>query len=76
MTKVEHRAGARKLAHGLGMAFLAGVVLLWSWNTLASDLLGAPVMAFRHALALLLLVVTLAIAAGWAARLAHRRTSG
>jgi hypothetical protein len=57
------------------MALLGGVAVLWSWNTVAADLLGAPVIAFRHALALLLLVVTLAVAAGWAARLARRHAS-
>lgn len=75
MIKIEHRAFARKLAHGLGMAFLGSVVVLWSWNTVASDLVGAPLMAFRHALALLLLVMTLAVAGGWAGRLAQLRTS-
>jgi hypothetical protein len=69
MIEAEHRALARKLAHGLGIGFLACVVLIWSWNTVAVDLLDAPAMMFRHALAVLLMVVTLTLAVSWAARL-------
>ncbi|RME65174.1 MAG: hypothetical protein D6782_06760 [Alphaproteobacteria bacterium] len=31
---------------------LGGVMLLWAWNSLAVDLLGAPQARFKHALAL------------------------
>jgi hypothetical protein len=52
------------IRHGrsVGLAFLAlllwGVAALWSWNTFAVDLLGFSEMAFRHALALCLLVLS------------------
>ena len=71
MMKAEHRRIGRRAAHRVGLGLLACVVVLWSWNAVAADLLGAPAMAFRHALALLLLVMTLATAGGWAAR-SHR----
>lgn len=33
-------------------AFVVGaVVIMWSWNTVAVDLFAAPVMLFRHAVA-------------------------
>ena len=43
------------LALSVGL-LLGGVVLLWSWNALAPELFGAPELAFRHALALELLL--------------------
>lgn len=76
MMTAEHRAIACKLARCMGLGLLGGVVVLWSWNTVAADLLGAPVMALRHALALLLLVMTLVLAGAWAARLAPDRRTG
>jgi hypothetical protein len=35
----------------LGVALAAGVMILWSWNTVAVDLFRAPPAQFRHAVA-------------------------
>ena len=50
--------------HGktFGIAFFAllvwGVVALWSWNIFAVELLGLPEMAYRHAIAIGILVLS------------------
>jgi len=52
-----HRHG-KSIGLALIAVFLWGAVALWSWNTFAVDLLGLPEMAYRHALALCLLVLS------------------
>ena len=58
---------------GLGVLALLswGVVALWSWNIFVVEYLGLPEMAFRHAIAFCLLVLTiggLLILPWWIAR--------
>lgn len=54
----------RTKRHGkaIGLALIGmllwSVVALWSWNTFAADLLGLPEMAYRHVLALGLLLLS------------------
>lgn len=54
----------RTKRHGkvIGLALIGmllwGVVAHWSWNIFAVDLLGLPEMAYRHALALGLLLLS------------------
>lgn len=51
-------------------ALVAGaVVLLWAWNGFAVDILQAPALSFRHALALELLLLAGAAAPALAVRL-------
>ncbi|WP_298856115.1 hypothetical protein [uncultured Ruegeria sp.] len=48
-----------------------GVVALWSWNTFAVELLGLPEMAYRHAIAFGILVLSadaLLVLPLWASR--------
>lgn len=75
MKAIENRGRGRTLALALGGAFLAGVAVLWSWNTLAADLFGLPEMEFRHAAAtaLAISVVGAVAALPWFAR---RRDTG
>ena len=53
---------AKRHGRTLGIALVAtlvwGAAALWSWNTLAAELLGLPEMAYRHALALGILVLS------------------
>jgi uncharacterized membrane protein len=45
----------------IGLATMLGsIVLLWSWNTVAVDLLGLKPMMFKHALAIQLLFLSTA----------------
>lgn len=54
------RRHGRQLAV-IGLAALFGsVVLLWSWNTVAVDLLGLKPMMFKHAFAIQLLFLSTA----------------
>lgn len=45
------------LASAAGLFLAGGVILLWGWNTFVSELFAVPEMAFRHALALELMIV-------------------
>lgn len=55
-------------------AFVAGgVVLLWSWNTLAVGLFAAPAVEFKHALAAELAISVAFAIAAWSVRLARPR---
>ncbi len=57
-----HRIAVASLA-SLVVLFFGGVLLHWSWNTLA-DLLGSPSIQFKHAIASeLLIAVIVAISA-------------
>lgn len=54
-TESHHRRLHRVLTCTAGVVallLLGGVVLLWGWNTFATELFAAPRLAFRHALAL------------------------
>ena len=55
MTKLTHEA-FNKYGRHVGMALvlllMAGILILWGWNTLAVELFGATTAKFRHALAL------------------------
>ena len=53
--------------------FVGGVLIHWSWNTVAHDLFQAPVMKFRHAIAVEILVAVLAGISTFASRMANRR---
>ena len=53
-----HRGLARRGVH-VALTFLIGAALiLWSWNTVATDLFAAPAMELRHAFAAEMLVAT------------------
>ena len=54
------------LLAGLG---LAGIALMWGWNTFAVDLMGQKAMHYRHAVALELLVFAVAAVFAFAGRL-------
>ena len=54
------------LLAGLG---LAGIGLMWGWNTFAVDLMGQKAMHYRHAVALELLVFAVAAVFALAGRL-------
>jgi uncharacterized membrane protein YwzB len=73
MIETEHGRNSMRVARALSLVLLAAVGVLWSWNTVAVDLFAAPSMAYRHALALLLLAVVLGTAAAWAFRAACPR---
>lgn len=74
MTNPHHRRARRHGVLALGivaLALIGGVLVTWSWNTLATDLFEAPRMAFRHALAAEMLIGVLAAAAAIPFRLAR-----
>ena len=48
-------------ALAIACALLASVALLWAWNTLGHDLLGAPKAQFKHALAFLVGVIVVGL---------------
>lgn len=75
MKVTENRGRGRALALALGGSFLAGVAVLWCWNTLAADLFGLPEMQFRHAIAAASAIL---VVGGLAAlpRFARRRDAG
>ena len=56
MTKTHLKGRAKQIAFGVGAFFLASIVMIWSWNTLAVDLFGLSAMQFKHAVALVLLL--------------------
>jgi hypothetical protein len=62
---INHRHGGRDLVRrfaGLIAAILIGaVLLLWAWNTVATELLGAPQAGFRHGLAFAAAVAGVAV---------------
>jgi hypothetical protein len=71
MNDVNQRRTPRYGAVATAASFLVGaVVILWSWNTIAVDLFGAPNVALRHAIAIELAVAVVGIAIGFIARLA------
>lgn len=77
----EHRKSRlRRAAHaGLaiaGVLFAGAVVLHWSWNGFAVEILQAPALRFKHALALELLLLSSAAVPAVGARLfAARRNA-
>jgi len=70
----------RRAAHAVlavaGALFAGAVVLLWSWNGFAVEILQAPALRFRHALALELLLLSAAAAPALGARLFAARRHG
>ncbi|MFY0681176.1 MAG: hypothetical protein JXR13_11420 [Thalassovita sp.] len=59
MMEFENKGHGRTIMKSLLVIIVGGVAILWSWNTLAVDLFGLPEMAFRHALASVLLLVAI-----------------
>lgn len=70
----------RRWAHSalaaLGILFAGAIVLLWSWNGFAVDILQAPELRFSHALALELLLLSAAAAPVLAVRMLDLRRRG
>lgn len=63
-------------AGGFVAALLGGaIVLLWAWNTIAVDLFAAPVVGFRHALAVEVAGVVIGALAGFALRIGRGASS-
>ena len=59
--KLQNNGHGKRIGVAAVTVLAWGVATLWSWNTLAVELLGMPEMAFRHAVALgLFLLLT-----GW-----------
>ena len=54
----EHGGHGRAIVYALVALLVGGIVILWSWNTVATDLLGHPEMEYRHALAIELLIIS------------------
>jgi len=69
------RWGHAVLAAAL-LLFAGAAVLLWSWNGFAAEILAAPALRFRHALALELLLLTAAAMPALAVRLTGARRHG
>lgn len=42
----------RRILRSLGTIIAGALLLLWAWNTLATDLFNLPAVQFKHALAL------------------------
>lgn len=63
------RRAARAVLAIAGVLFAGAVVLLWSWNGFAVEILQAPALHFRHALALELLLLSAAAVPALGARL-------
>jgi hypothetical protein len=57
MTKLENKGHGRTIVMFLIAIIFGGIAILWSWNTVAVDLFGQPEMAFRHAIAVELLLI-------------------
>jgi len=55
--------------------FLGCVALLWSWNTLATDLFDLPEARFKHAVAAGLLMMILGVFHSFATRNSSHRVS-
>ena len=41
----------REFAFGIAASFVCAILLLWTWNTLATDLFGLQAAQFKHAIA-------------------------
>lgn len=60
-----HEAPRSFRGHGRNAIYLlfapvvGGIAILWSWNTVAVDLFSQPRMEFRHAIAVVFLIVAL-----------------
>jgi hypothetical protein len=54
----------REIVLGAAALFGIAVAILWSWNTLAVDLFGAPEFAFRHAVAATIGVLVVGFVSG------------
>lgn len=66
----------RTISSALAILALLTTALLWGWNTFATEILGLPAVRFKHALALELLLVSIASAVPFAWRIfaAHPRS--
>lgn len=73
-----HKERARILASALAVPVLLATALLWGWNTFATEILGLPSMAFKHALAMELLPASIAsvVAGAWHYVSARARSAG
>lgn len=62
-----YKGHARAAATALGILALMTTTLLWGWNTFSTEILALPAIRFKHALALELLLVSVAssIPAAW-----------
>lgn len=67
------RAIGGAVAALFAILFAGGVLLLWSWNTVAVDLFDAPAAQFKHALALELFIAAIVMTVGTALRLVRGR---
>lgn len=67
------RRSARSAAIVAGVLFGGAIILLWSWNGFAVDILQAPALRFKQALALELLLLLAAVAPALTMRLLGTR---
>lgn len=69
------RQHGRTIGLGLFAILLCSFAFLWSWNGLMAELFDLPQMAWRHALAMCLLVVCIGTLIGLPARFLGRSHS-
>ncbi len=62
------RHAAKSVLIAAAALFVGGIMIHWSWNVFAVELLQAPEMRFKHALGLEILVAAVAAVAGASAR--------
>ena len=70
MTDRHIKGLAKQIALAVGAFFLASIIVIWSWNTLAVDLFGLVSIQFKHAVAIVLVLGLLRFAVS---RASHRR---
>ncbi len=59
MMNPENKGHGRVIAKSLIAVFFGAVAILWTWNTLAVDLFAQPEMEFRHAVAVVLILIAI-----------------
>lgn len=69
-----HKKHGKTLALAIAALLGGGIALLWGWNTFAVEILSQQEMRFKHALALELLVLSVAVMIPMAWRLFGSRT--
>lgn len=65
-----HNRHVRRFAGLIAAVLIGALLLLWAWNTVAAELLGAPAAGFRHALALAVALAAAGVVIGAAKSLA------
>ena len=63
--KINHRIHGRKIIVTTVSVLLMSIGLVWSWNTIGVDLFGLPSATFRHALAFLAGLTSIAVLFRW-----------